>query len=869
MKSECPPCHVQACTVHVSCLAQQVTMMTCQESKTPGSGKEATVAAPAQTHATDTAAAAPPFPVATCKLRYRLVPYCSDAAVALTAQVYASRRWMHNPGLHIIQVYMDRIRWALWCVGGSGLVMPLPLPLSVQTTLPARQCFQLLGSPGGCTRWTSPCSSADLKCSPQPLVATVASGNAKAAPAQVCLCDAFDRDTEAAIVPVTRWLMLHVATYSGLCSVLMPWLYSAHAISYRLMPSPLAGAGAFVQVSAYCTTGRGSGVAYMCIWYVPATTLYRTPVYQYCSVSSLRCDMPTPRTGRSPLPRRRPPRDCEEGEVDPLCREPLRRMRAQGAESPSLAQPARTPLPRLRPRATRSGEERCKGEKPAASARQPAAKKARPQPKLHPWTSMTPLDRVVIRPRRTGDRAGRQDAKDPATSDEEDSSSTEDIRVCATPVVPIDTPTSATGARLVGRAKIRFKPRPVPPSKEAKIRGNRPGTSGEGLTATGARAKQKARQRKIRGSLRECLRIGARTNAKSKAMPSKGKTRASRTETSTSARSGQAPNALIPPASKQAPTHARSDMEAVAVLEPTDWTVVTDQPLPTDVVETSTTTADATPCSRSQETKEALLRWQREQFVQRAELARMQATMQNESHPNAESCDTSVYMGLPASPHVLRCFRLPLIQALSLFTYVEAAFWSAHETAHVCWTIAVHSQLMLAFRSKGWCWLLSTRPLPYSVCNQLTLMHGVYHIVPYRLRLCTYMLSRRILIIMRLCVGILLVWWRALFGTCLCGLRCKRWTVQARRLRRSPHQRCDTKLQIPIRRSEIPPPPPRHTQVPTRSQVRGQQACIAHSLSWSCAGPLLTTLHCPVPAASCWWCEGCCRFHTGSWSPRA
>ena len=781
-------------------------MTSCQESKTTGSGKEATVATQARAHANDSAAAAAPaFPVATCKLRHRLVPYSSDADVALSVQVCLCSRRLHNLGPHIIQVYMARIRWALWCLGGSSHVMPLPLPLSAPTTRPARQCCQLLGNPGGCTRWISHCSSADLRRSPQPLDAAQAFGHTRAAPAQVCLHDDYDRDDGTTIVPDTRWQMLRAATYSGLCSVLMPWLYTVHAVSYWLMPTPLAGAGVFVQAFVSFRTGRGTGLNYLCIWYVPATTMYRTPMYQYCSVHSLCCGMPTPRTGRSPLPRRRPPRDREGGEVDPLYREPLQRMRAPGAESPSLTQPARTPLPRLRPRAARRGEERCKGEKPTASARQPAAKKARPQPKLHPWTSMTPLDRVVIRPRRTGEHAGRQDAMDPATGDDEDSS-TEDIRVCATPVVPIDTPASATGARRDGRAKIRFRPRPAPPSKEAQMRGSRPGTSGEGLTATGARAKQKARQRKIRGSLRECLRIGARTNAKSKAMPSKGKTRAPRTKTSTSAPSGQAQNALIPPASKQAPTHARLDMEAVAVLEPTDWTVVTEQQLPTDVVETSKTTADTTPSLRSQETKEALLRWQREQFVQRAELARMQATMQNESHPNAESCDASVYMGLPASPHVSMCFRLPLIQVLSWYVYVDAAFRSAHETAHVYWTIAVHTPQMLAFRSRAWCRMLSTRPLPYPACCQLTLKHGVYYLVPYRLHLCTHILSRRILIVIRLCVGVMLVWWRVLFGTSLCGLRCKRWTVQGRWLGRSSHQRCDTKLQIPIRRSNTKHP---------------------------------------------------------------
>ena len=584
-------------------------------------------------------------------LPFLLLPVNFDTGWSLTAvTLLLCSRWLHNPGLHIIQVYMDHIGWALWFVGGSSLVRTLPLPLSVQTTLPARQCFQLLGSPGGCTRWTSPCG----------------------------------------------------------------------------------------------------------------------------------------------------------------CREPLQRMRAPGAESSSSPKPARTPLPRLRPREARCDEERCGGKKKAASARQPAAKKARPQPKLHPWTSMVSLDQVVIRPRRTGEHEGRHDAKAAAIDDEEDSS-TEDVRVCTTPVVTTDAPIPATGARRDGRAKIRFKPRPVPPNMEAKTRGRSPGNPSGGLTATGAKAKQKARQHKIRGSLRECLRIGTRTKATSEARLSHGKQRAPRSA-GRSKECASAHYALIPPASKQAPTHARLDMEAVAVLEPTDWTVVTEQNLPTTIGETPAATTDDMQSTRSQETKEALLRWQREQFVQRAELARMQAAMRDVSHPNAESCDTSAYMGLPALPHILQCIRLPLLQALSsLFAYVEVAFWTAHESAHVCWTIAVHSQLMLAFRSRGWCWLLSTQPLPYSACHRLTLMHGVCHIVPYRLRLCTYMLSRRILIVMRLCVGILLVWWRALFGTCLCGLRCRRWTIQTRWFGQSPHQHRDTKQQIPICRCDTKHPHPHVT----------------------------------------------------------
>ena len=823
LQTECFPCCVCIRTVHTTGLAQQRIMNAHQGQQMQDSTQESIVQKPAlATAAGVVTATASACPAATCKLRYRLVPYCSAAVIAWPLQECKWRCWLSHLGLRITQVSMAH--WAQRCVRGFRSVMTRP----VQTFLLARQCFQPHGNPDGCIRWTSHRFSAGSKRSPQPVIAQVESGNAHAAPAQVCMGDVFDRGVAAEIVSETRCSTLHVDTYSGRCSVLTPWLYLAHNISYRFMPSPLAGAGTFVQISAYCTTAQRSGSACMCIWNMPATALYRTPVYQYCSISSLHCYMPKP---RSPLPRRRPPREELESEVDPQCREPLRRVRVQRAESSSQALQVRTPLPRLRSRTTGWDVDRCKGELPAVSARQPAARKARPQPKLHPWTSMAPLDRVVIRPRRTDDRAGPQDAKVMATGDDEDSSSTEDIRVCSTPVAPT---ASATSAQLVGRAKIRFKPRPVPPSKAAKTRKDRPGSSRDGLTATGASAKQKARQRKIRGSLRECLRVGARATPKSKAMPSKGKHKTPRTGTNTRERSGQAPATLIPPASQQAPTHARLDMEAVAVLEPTDWTVVTDRPLPSGAIETCETSAPTTvvtTCSRSQETKEALLRWQREQFVQRAELARMQATMQPESHPNPEPYDASVYMGLPASPHVLWCLRLHMMHALSLFTYAEDAFWYAHETAHVCWTITLHTPLMLTFRSSGWSWLLSTRSSPYSVCAQLTMMHSICGLVPYRVRLCTYMLCRRLLIVIRLCVGILLVWWRALFGTCLCGLRCKRWNIQARRFGRTPHPRDDTKLQLPIRRSATPPPDVQKSRLGPKSEsnrrATGNHSCRA------------------------------------------
>ena len=157
--------------------------------------------------------------------------------------------------------------------------------------------------------------------------------------------------------------------------------------------------------------------------------------------------------------------------------------------------------------------------------------------------------------------------------------------------------------------------------------------------------------------------------------------------------------------------------------------------------------------------------------------------------------------------------REPLVESLGFLRSVLPVFAS---TAAARWSPAMPLLPLLTLRSsvwkwqlplwsRKWSWPLSTRSLPYSECDQLTLMHGVCCIVPYRLRLCTYMLSRRILIVMRLCVGILLVLWRALFGTCLCGLRCKRWTFLVGRFRRSPHPRCDTKLHIPISRNAIPP----------------------------------------------------------------
>ena len=74
---------------------------------------------------------------------------------------------------------------------------------------------------------------------------------------------------------------------------------------------------------------------------------------------------------------------------------------------------------------------------------------------------------------------------------------------------------------------------------------------------------------------------------------------------------------------------------------------------------------------RSQETKEALLKWQREQFIQRAELTR--ALAQAQFHHIDESRNAASYMGLVsvlASIHATECstlyMRCPYLDPLFL-----------------------------------------------------------------------------------------------------------------------------------------------------------------------------------------------------------
>ena len=821
------------------CSAQQVNMQTPQGLKMQGSTQEAT--APKHASAIDASAAnaaATACPAATCKLRYRLVPYPSECIIVLSVKVRVRSCWLRHLGPHIIQVYMAHTLWAQWCVGGSNHVVIRLVP----TPLHARQCSQLLGSPGGCTRWISPRCHASPGCSTQQLSTNIVFDPAWLALAQVHSCGTFDTTSSDAIAPDSQLWITPDAPSFGTCCGLLTWKCCLHAVSYRLMLS-LAGVGNLVQITIYCNIGHDSEIAYLYIWYVPTVPLYWNPIHRSCSDHSdhsIRCGMPTPRTGRSPLPRRRQTTNIEQGAVDPLSRAPLQRTRSSSApasaKSATSAKTARTPLPRLRPRAARDDTVLGGGAGTASAARKPAQKKARPQPKLHPWTHMVSLDQVVFRPGRQDKHTGRSTMRAHGTDDAEDDSSSEDVRVCTTPVVSgvasLGVPTQ--GASRDSRARIRFKPRPVPPSKEEKMKTKNPGNQRGGLMATGARAKQKARQCKIRGSLRECLRVGNKPKAKTKAMPTRGKQGDPWSEgpstASASTGSGPAHSVCIPPASQQTPTHARLDMEAVAVLEPTDWTVVTEQKLPADIDETPEATTAGMQDARSQETKEALLRWQREQFVQKAELVRMQAAMRDVSHPNPKSSDASAYMGLPAYLHIAAYTPVPLRSVLPVFASTAAARWSPAMPLLPLLTLRSSVwKWQLPLWSREWSWPLSTRSLPYSECDQLTLMHGVCCIVPYRLRLCTYMLSRRILIVMRLCVGILLVWWRALFGTCLCGLRCKRWTFLARRFRRSPHPRCDTKLHIPISRSAIPPPDVHRCRLGPKSEAN-RRALRIHSV---------------------------------------
>ena len=75
--------------------------------------------------------------------------------------------------------------------------------------------------------------------------------------------------------------------------------------------------------------------------------------------------------------------------------------------------------------------------------------------------------------------------------------------------------------------------------------------------------------------------------------------------------------------------------------KPSDWTVVTDEPVPpsSEVSDAATTEGEVQASSsstRSRETRAALIHWQREQFAQRVELikARAMALSHRHASPN-------------------------------------------------------------------------------------------------------------------------------------------------------------------------------------------------------------------------------------------
>ncbi|CAE7198217.1 unnamed protein product [Symbiodinium microadriaticum] len=120
-----------------------------------------------------------------------------------------------------------------------------------------------------------------------------------------------------------------------------------------------------------------------------------------------------------------------------------------------------------------------------------------------------------------------------------------------------------------------------------------------------------------------------------------------------------------------------------------------DEKIPVESMENSETTTSSAKVTavdaasqRSQETKEALLRWQREQFTQRAELAKMQALAQDTSHPNevmgvatviATTADALSYMPryvqstwLDRSLDLIGIYQYPWARTLIDYVFVRA-----------------------------------------------------------------------------------------------------------------------------------------------------------------------------------------------------
>ena len=178
---------------------------------------------------------------------------------------------------------------------------------------------------------------------------------------------------------------------------------------------------------------------------------------------------------------------------------------------------------------------------------------------------------------------------------------------------------------------------------------------------------------------------------------------------------------------------------------------------------------------RSQETKAALLKWQQEQFHQRAELAKARALAQNVSHRQDEQRDAAYMTAMPMSAYL---------------TAVEC----------ICWQFYSCVRAFLDIRSYTWRWWSISEPMPYSFCCTMISalggcrlacapcsllvvtqrLHDAYMRDPFAYWRWSYMhdgflartcfTRRGALIVIRLCVRLLVLLWSAMYGFCTRGL---------------------------------------------------------------------------------------------------
>ena len=228
-----------------------------------------------------------------------------------------------------------------------------------------------------------------------------------------------------------------------------------------------------------------------------------------------RPEKPSPHDKREPLPRRRKTGEALDSTADGVgssggtgLREPLPRLRGRSlVDDDTCSAPSRSPLPRLRAQTTSTtAGSSTDGASPSKKPRQ----KSRPQPKrtqpqLHPPTRAVDLNKVhIIKQPDEPTKTSRTYA------DEFDETSDEDKVDGARADVEVEASPSAADPTLGAyrAAKPKFRPRPVPPKGSQQARDLKTRATLEIRKAT-----SKAKQRKIRGSLRECLRLQPSTRS--------------------------------------------------------------------------------------------------------------------------------------------------------------------------------------------------------------------------------------------------------------------------------------------------------------------------------------------------------------------